>query len=60
MFRIDPDLRYAVLCSVMRYGRKEDFEFLFDRYTNTVAVNPDKYEYLKSLFCYPEEEEINR
>ncbi|KAK7605585.1 hypothetical protein V9T40_007443 [Parthenolecanium corni] len=44
----------------MRYGRKEDFEFLFDRYTNTVAVNPDKYEYLKSLFCYPEEEEINR
>lgn len=44
----------------MRFGRKEDFDFLVDRYTNTPTINPDKYEYLKSLFCYPGEDEINR
>ena len=53
---IAPDMRYAVLCSVMAEGNKSDYDFLMKQYKKTHGNASYKYEYLKSLFCYQKPE----
>ncbi|XP_065214844.1 aminopeptidase N-like isoform X2 [Planococcus citri] len=49
---INPNLRYATLCNAMRVAGESDFEFLYQMYRRTSFMNPNKFVYLKSLYCY--------
>ncbi|XP_065214837.1 aminopeptidase N-like isoform X2 [Planococcus citri] len=52
---IEPDMRYAVLCSIMQIGGTSDYSFLLSKYQNTPDTSPDKITYLKSLYCFKKE-----
>lgn len=52
IYSVNPNLRYATLCNAMRTADEPDFDFLYQIYVEMSSMNPNKFIYLKSLYCY--------
>lgn len=57
---IDTNIRYAVVCGVLRSGNQSDWDFVLARYKKTPFSNGDKLELLRALICFNSTSTINK